>query len=36
MTTQGSPLYEIDPEGCYVFVRKATREEILDLASNIL
>jgi hypothetical protein len=36
MTTQGSPLYEVDPEGCYVFVRKATREEILDLASNIL
>ena len=36
MTTQGSPLYEIDPEGCYVFVRKATRKEILDLASNIL
>jgi DNA repair protein RadC len=33
MTTEGSPLYEIDPEGCYVFVRKAT---ILNLASNIL
>ncbi|MGH8525759.1 MAG: hypothetical protein ACREXY_16615, partial [Gammaproteobacteria bacterium] len=36
MMTEGSTLYEIDPEGCYVFVRRATREEILDLASNIL
>ena len=36
MTTEGSPLYEIDPAGCYVFVRKATKEEILNLASNIL
>jgi DNA repair protein RadC len=36
MTTQGSPRYEIDPEECYVFVRRATRKEILDLASNIL
>lgn len=36
MTTQGSPLYEVDPEGCCVFVRRPTREEILDLASNIL
>jgi DNA repair protein RadC len=33
---QGSPLYEIDPEGCCVFVRKATRKEILALASDIL
>ena len=31
-----SPLYEVDPKGCYVFVRRATREEILDLALNIL
>ncbi len=36
MTTQASPLYEIDPEGCYLFVRKATEKEILDLASNII
>ena len=36
MTTEGSPLYEVDPEGCYVFVRRATKEEILNLASNIL
>jgi DNA repair protein RadC len=36
MTTEGSPLYEIDREGCYVFVRRATRKEILDLASHIL
>ncbi|MGH8591217.1 MAG: putative Na+/H+ antiporter, partial [Gammaproteobacteria bacterium] len=25
MTIEGSTLYEIDPEGCYVFVRRATR-----------
>lgn len=36
MTTQASPLYEIDPEGCYVFVRRVTRKDILDLASHIL
>jgi hypothetical protein len=36
MTTQGPPLYEIDPGGCYVFIRRATRQEILDVASNIL
>ena len=36
MTTRTSPLYEIDPEGCRLFVRSATRKEILDLASNIL
>ncbi len=36
MTRQTSPLYEIDPEGGYLFVRRATRKEILDLASHIL
>ena len=36
ITAEGSPLYEIDPDGCYVFLRRATRKEILDLASNIL
>jgi DNA repair protein RadC len=36
MTTQGPPLYEIDPEGCYVFARRATRKEILDLALDII
>lgn len=36
MTTQVPPLYKIDPEGCYLFVRKPTGKEILDLASNII
>jgi DNA repair protein RadC len=36
MTTQASPHYDIDPEGCYLFVRRATRKEILDFASHIL
>jgi hypothetical protein len=36
MTAQASPLYEIDPEGCYLFVGKATRKEILDLALHLI
>jgi hypothetical protein len=31
MTTQASPHYDIDPEGCYLFVRRATRKEILGV-----